>query len=55
MSCEYCRREHKPDPFFCIARLQEDHEQAMEEIKDLEKRLELAAYNLSEAERLMGE
>ena len=26
MNCEYCGHEHKPDPFVCIARLQEERD-----------------------------
>jgi hypothetical protein len=28
MICEYCGHDHKPDPFYCIARLTEKTEQA---------------------------
>ena len=34
--CEYCNHEHAPDPFYCIARLQEDHEREAKAVR-LEK------------------
>lgn len=37
MNCEYCNHEHTPDPFFCIARLQEDHEAVVKEKDDIIK------------------
>ena len=49
MSCEYCNHDHAPDPFFCIARLQEDHEQAMNAELEVRKVLSRRVETLEQA------
>ena len=46
MNCEYCGYEHTPDPFYCIARLQEQNESLFTE------QLRLAEVNERQAEEI---